>query len=123
MCGWISIVSAITIAVLLVCLVKMMADSERERKAYQNRPVKPGDMYVLWDWENKCYNVCFFVKEAHEGYYVGNLYSLINGKKRKCELVSVVLSARKGFNYAGLYNIRDVSFTDKEIKQVGFERV
>lgn len=123
MCGWISIVSAITIVVLLVCLVKMMADSERERKAYQNRPAKPGDMYVLWNWENKYYNACFLVKQVYDGYYVGTIYSFVDGKKRMRDVVAAVMLHKKGFKNTDVYEFREISITDEEIKQVGFQRV
>lgn len=115
---------------LLVILSVILIIKVAERRAYQveeekrkSSPVKEGDVFVLANDELKCYNVCFFVKEAHEGYYVGTLYSLINGKKRKCELVSAILLERKGFSCVGLDDIRDISFTDDEIKRIGFQRV
>lgn len=123
MCGWISIVSAITIAVLLVCLVKMMADSERERKAYQNRPVKDGDMYVFWNEESKRYNTCFLVKQSYEGYCVGIMYLFADGKKRIRDIVAAVVLHKKGFKNTDIYESREISIMDEEIKQAGFQRV
>lgn len=106
-----------------VYFLKVIADVCKERKAYQNRPVKDGDMYVLWNSEDKRYNTCFLVKQAYEGYYVGTMYLFGDGKKRMRDIVSAVVLHKKGFKNIGVYDFRETSITDKEIKRAGFERV
>ena len=101
-------------------LAKIYQIKEEER---ESSPVKEGDIFVLEDEDLKSYNVCFFVEQVYEGYYAGTMYSLTGGKKRKCDLISITVLYRKGINYAGLYEFRDISFTDEEIKRVGFKRV
>ena len=115
---------------LLVILAVILIIKMAEIRAYQikeeereSSPVKEGDIFVLEDEDLKSYNVCFFVEQVYEGYYAGTMYSLTGGKKRKCDLISITVLYRKGINYAGLYEFRDISFTDEEIKRVGFKRV
>lgn len=108
---------------LSVYFLKAIADVCKERKVYQNRPAKTGDIFVLWDWKDKRYNACFLVKQAYEGYYVGTMYLFICGKKRIRDIVAAVVLHKKGFKNTDIYESREISITDEEIKQVGFERV
>lgn len=115
---------------LLVILSVVLIIKVAERRAYQieegkrkSSPVKAGDMYVLWNGESKRYNTCFLVKQYYEGYCVGTMYLFADGKKRMRDIVSAVVLHKKGFKNTDIYEFREVSLTDEEIKRVGFQRV
>lgn len=113
----------VILAVILIIKMAEIRAYQAEEEERESSPVKEGDIFVLFDENSKYYHVCFFVKQVYEGYYTGTMYSLTNGKKRKCDLIAITVLYRKGLNHAGLYEFRDISFTDEEIKRVGFKRV